>query len=47
MALRVLAHFVPGEKVLDFVAPEADWLTSDGAPTMTTLASTGSCPTRK
>ena len=26
MALRVLAHFVPGEKVLDFVAPEADWL---------------------
>ncbi len=26
MALRVLAHFVPGAKVLDFVAPEADWL---------------------
>ena len=26
MALRVLAHFVPGEKVLDFVAPESDWL---------------------
>lgn len=26
MALRVLAHFVPGEKVLDFLAPEADWL---------------------
>ncbi|MGB8382267.1 MAG: NAD(P)-dependent oxidoreductase, partial [Dermatophilaceae bacterium] len=26
VALRVLAHFVPGEKVLDFVAPEADWL---------------------
>jgi phosphoglycerate dehydrogenase-like enzyme len=26
LALRVLAHFVPGEKVLDFVAPEADWL---------------------
>lgn len=26
MALRVLAHFVPGYKVLDFVAPEADWL---------------------
>ena len=26
MALRVLAHFVPGDKVLDFVAPEADWL---------------------
>lgn len=26
MALRVLAHFVPGSKVLDFVAPEADWL---------------------
>ncbi|PND59478.1 hydroxyacid dehydrogenase [Mycobacterium sp. ENV421] len=26
MALRVLAHFLPGEKVLDIVAPEADWL---------------------
>lgn len=26
MALRVLAHFVPGSKVLDFVAPDADWL---------------------
>ncbi|HEX4557820.1 MAG TPA: 2-hydroxyacid dehydrogenase [Mycobacterium sp.] len=26
MALRVLAHFVPGDKVLNFVAPEADWL---------------------
>lgn len=26
MALRVLAHFIPGSKVLDFVAPEADWL---------------------
>ena len=26
MALRVLAHFVPGKKVLDFLAPEADWL---------------------
>ena len=26
MALKVLAHFVPGEKVLDFVAPESDWL---------------------
>jgi phosphoglycerate dehydrogenase-like enzyme len=26
VALRVLAHFVPGERVLDFVAPEADWL---------------------
>ncbi|OBI53836.1 hydroxyacid dehydrogenase [Mycobacterium sp. E796] len=26
MALRVLAHFVPGDKVLDFVAPESDWL---------------------
>jgi phosphoglycerate dehydrogenase-like enzyme len=25
-ALRVLAHFVPGDKVLDFVAPESDWL---------------------
>ena len=24
--MRVLAHFVPGDKVLDFVAPEADWL---------------------
>ena len=26
MALRVLAHFVPGQKVLEFLAPEADWL---------------------
>ncbi|WP_286199085.1 2-hydroxyacid dehydrogenase [Mycolicibacterium sp. ELW1] len=26
VALRVLAHFLPGEKVLDIVAPEADWL---------------------
>lgn len=26
MALRVLAHFIPGSNVLDFVAPEADWL---------------------
>src|ERR1700753_970518 len=26
VALRVLAHFVPGDKVLDFVAPAADWL---------------------
>jgi phosphoglycerate dehydrogenase-like enzyme len=26
LALRVLAHFVPGQKVLDFLAPEADWL---------------------
>lgn len=26
MALRVLAHFVPGDKVLDFLAPHADWL---------------------
>lgn len=26
VALRVLAHFVPGRKVLDFLAPEADWL---------------------
>lgn len=26
MALRILAHFVPGDKVLDFVAPESDWL---------------------
>ena len=24
--MRVLAHFVPGEKVLEFLAPEADWL---------------------
>lgn len=24
--MRVLAHFVPGDKVLNFVAPEADWL---------------------
>ncbi|PEG41506.1 hydroxyacid dehydrogenase [Mycolicibacterium agri] len=26
MALRVLAHFVPGERVLKFVEPERDWL---------------------
>jgi hypothetical protein len=26
VALRVLAHFVPGTKVLDFLASEADWL---------------------
>jgi phosphoglycerate dehydrogenase-like enzyme len=26
VALRVLAHFVPGAKVLDFLAREADWL---------------------
>lgn len=25
-SVRVLAHFTPGAKVLDFVAPEADWL---------------------
>jgi lactate dehydrogenase-like 2-hydroxyacid dehydrogenase len=25
-ALRVLAHFVPGDKVLEFLSPEADWL---------------------
>ncbi|OJZ67280.1 2-hydroxyacid dehydrogenase [Mycolicibacterium diernhoferi] len=24
--MKVLAHFTPGRKVLDFVAPEADWL---------------------
>lgn len=26
MRLRVLAHFIPGPKVIDFVAPESDWL---------------------
>jgi phosphoglycerate dehydrogenase-like enzyme len=26
VALRVLAHFVPGPRVLDFLAPETDWL---------------------
>jgi phosphoglycerate dehydrogenase-like enzyme len=26
VALRVLAHFVPGNKVLDFIAAEANWL---------------------
>jgi phosphoglycerate dehydrogenase-like enzyme len=26
VALRVLAHFVPGGRVLDLVAPESDWL---------------------
>ena len=25
-SVRVLAHFTPGDKVLDFVAPESDWL---------------------
>lgn len=25
-SLRVLAHFVPGSKVTDYLAPEADWL---------------------
>jgi phosphoglycerate dehydrogenase-like enzyme len=25
-SLRILAHFVPGEKVTEFLAPEADWL---------------------
>lgn len=26
MTLRVLAHFIPGPKVMEFVAPESDWL---------------------
>ena len=26
MAVRVLAHFVPGDKVLEFLSPESDWL---------------------
>ena len=26
VALRVLAHFLPGDKVMDLVAPERDWL---------------------
>ena len=26
MALKVLAHFVQGDKVLELLAPEADWL---------------------
>jgi phosphoglycerate dehydrogenase-like enzyme len=26
VALRVLAHFVPGDKVAEFLAPETDWL---------------------
>jgi phosphoglycerate dehydrogenase-like enzyme len=26
VALRVLAHFVPGDRVTEFLAPEADWL---------------------
>jgi phosphoglycerate dehydrogenase-like enzyme len=26
VALRVLAHFVPGDRVLDFLAPETNWL---------------------
>jgi len=26
VALKVLAHFVPGDKVLELLAPEADWL---------------------
>ncbi|MGU3498511.1 2-hydroxyacid dehydrogenase [Mycobacterium sp. C31M] len=27
LAVKVLAHFTPGEKVLNLVAPESDWLT--------------------
>ena len=26
MAIRVLAHFVPGDRVTEFLAPEMDWL---------------------
>ena len=26
MAVRVLAHFTPGDKVMELLAPEADWL---------------------
>src|ERR1700744_1075621 len=26
VAVRVLAHFVPGDRVLEFAAPESDWL---------------------
>jgi len=26
LALTVLAHFLPGEKVLEFLAPESHWL---------------------
>jgi phosphoglycerate dehydrogenase-like enzyme len=26
LALRVLAHFTPGERVIEFLAPESDWL---------------------
>jgi phosphoglycerate dehydrogenase-like enzyme len=26
VALRVLAHFIPGDKVTEFLAPETDWL---------------------
>jgi hypothetical protein len=26
VAVRVLAHFTPGAKVLEFVAPDDDWL---------------------
>lgn len=26
MTLQVLAHFIPGPKVMEFVAPESDWL---------------------
>jgi phosphoglycerate dehydrogenase-like enzyme len=26
LALRVLAHFMPGERVTEFLAPESDWL---------------------
>jgi phosphoglycerate dehydrogenase-like enzyme len=32
VALRVLAHFVPGPKVLDFLAPESDWLDISWCP---------------
>ncbi|GJF11194.1 glyoxylate reductase [Mycolicibacterium cyprinidarum] len=26
MSVRILAHFVPGDRVLEFLAPQADWL---------------------
>lgn len=34
--VRVLAHFLPGESVLDAVAREADWLEVRWVPMKTT-----------